>query len=264
MPQRRAGRHGSNGPIHAGQALTCRPAVCRSARPTAFKWPLPVVALVAALLAVGGCGNGDADLANGKRLFTQRCGSCHVLADANTRGTLGPNLDDSFRQALADGLGKSTVEGVVSEQIELPQGGQMPANLVTGSDRDDVAAYVADVVGKRGSGGGAPAGGGASGGTAQANARGELEIPADATGQLLFKFKRAETKAGRVTLLSKNDAPVPHNIAVKGGGVEEEGDQVTNGGTSRVTVNLKAGNYTYYCSVPGHEQGGMKGTLTVK
>jgi mono/diheme cytochrome c family protein len=221
------------------------------------------IALVAALSVLTGCGGGDGnpDLAKGKQLFTQRCGSCHVLSDAGTKGTIGPNLDDSFRQAIADGIGRDTVEGVVDEQIAFPQGGQMPANLVRGDDRKAVAAYVAAVVGKRGGGTPSPQGGG---GTAKANARNEVEIPTDETGQLLFKFKNATAKAGNVALLSKNESPVPHDISVKDGGIDEQGDQVSNGGTSKVTVNLEPGTYTFYCSVPGHEQGGMKGTLTVR
>jgi plastocyanin len=91
-----------------------------------------------------------------------------------------------------------------------------------------------------------------------------VEIPTDSSGQLLYKFKSASAKTGNVTLLSKNDSPVPHDISLKGNGVDENGDQVTDGGTSKVTAKLKAGKYTFYCSVPGHEQGGMKGTLTVK
>jgi mono/diheme cytochrome c family protein len=225
---------------------------------------LQVLALLAALLPLAGCGGADnPDLAKGKQLFTQRCGSCHALADANTRGTLGPDLDDSFRQAIADGLGRSTVEGVVNEQIAFPQGGQMPANLVTGADREAVAAYVADVAGKRSTGTTTPGGDGPSG-TAKANDKNEVEIPADATGQLAFEFKDATANAGGVTLLSKNDSQVPHDISIKGRGVDEQGNQVTGGGTSKVTVDLKPGTYTFYCSVPGHEQGGMKGTLTVK
>jgi plastocyanin len=219
------------------------------------------LAVGASLLGGCGGGGGEPDLARGKQLFTQRCGSCHVLTDAGSRGTIGPNLDDSFRQAIADGLGRDTVEGVVSEQIAFPQGGQMPANLVKGDDRKAVAAYVAETAGKRG-GGTTPADG--QGGEAEANAKNEVEIPADATGQLLYEFKSASAKAGNVTLLSKNDSPVPHDISLKGGGVDEKGNQVTNGETSEVTANVRAGRYTFYCSVPGHEQGGMKGTLTVK
>jgi plastocyanin len=211
----------------------------------------------------GGSGGDQPDLARGKELFTQRCGSCHVLSDAGSRGTLGPNLDDSFRQAISDGLGRSTVEGVVSEQIAFPQGGQMPANLVEGADREAVSAYVAAVAGKRG-GGTTGANGDQQGGEAKANAKNEVEIPADPDGQLLYEFKSASAKPGRVTLLSKNDSEVPHDISVKGSGVDEKGNQVTGGGTSRVTASLKSGEYTFYCSVPGHEQGGMKGTLTIK
>ena len=148
--------------------------------------------------------------------------------DAGSKGTIGPNLDDSFRQAIADGLGRDTIEGVVSEQIAFPQGGQMPANLVEGDDRKAVAAYVADVAGKRGGGTTGPAGDG-PGGEAKANAKNEVEIPADSTGQLLYEFKSASAKPGNVTLLSKNDSPVPHDISLKGGGVDEKGNQVTDG-----------------------------------
>jgi mono/diheme cytochrome c family protein len=224
-----------------------------------------LLVLLGGVLALGGCGSGSesTDLAKGKQLFVQRCGSCHTLADANTKGVIGPNLDDSFRQSIADGLGRSTIEGVVAEQIAVPQGGQMPANLVEGDDRKAVAAYVAKAVGKSGEAGTTtPADG--QGGEAKANARNEVEIPTDKSGQLHFKFKSASATAGMVTLLSKNDSPVPHDISVKGNGVDENGDQVTGGKTSKVTVNLKPGKYTFYCSVPGHEQGGMKGTLEVQ
>jgi mono/diheme cytochrome c family protein len=222
--------------------------------------------LAGALGALSGCGGGgNEDLEKGKQLFTQRCGSCHVLADADTRGVIGPDLDDSFAQAIADGLGRDTVQGVVREQIAFPQGGQMPANLVEGEDADSVAAYVADVAGKRPRGGSRPAADAdGQGGTAKANARGEVEIPADPTGQLRFEFEEATAKAGEVTLVSKNDSSVPHNIAIKDGGIKEEGPVVSGGKTSRVGARLKRGRYTFYCSVPGHEQGGMKGTLSIE
>jgi plastocyanin len=60
-----------------------------------------------------------------------------------------------------------------------------------------------------------------------------------------------------------NDGDLPHNVAIKGNGVDEKGEIVQNGGTSTVTATLEAGEYTFYCSVPGHEAGGMTGTLTV-
>ena len=220
------------------------------------------IAAAAGLFALAGCGDGGGDPQTGKQLFVQTCGSCHQLADANTRGTIGPDLDDAFAQSLRDGLGRDTVEGVVRKQIDVPLGA-MPPKLLKGKEADSVAAYVADVAGKPAAPG-AATGSPGGGGTAKAGANGELSIPADSSGQLAYEYTKATAKAGKVTLLSKNDAPVPHDISIRGNGVEEEGDQVTDGGTSKVSVELKPGKYEFYCSVPGHEQGGMKGTLTVR
>ncbi len=104
--------------------------------------------LVAALAA--GCGGspvaapGSADLANGKTLFQQRCGSCHTLADAGTQGTIGPNLDDAYLQPRLNGFHSSSFEAMIRNQIEQAEE-PMPRNLVTGQDAVDVAAYVASV-----------------------------------------------------------------------------------------------------------------------
>jgi plastocyanin len=218
---------------------------------------LPAIALVAGATALGACGGGGkADEAKGKQLFTQKCGACHVLENAGTKGVQGPNLDLAFKQSVADGLGRSTIEGVVKEQIALPQGGVMPAKIVAGDDAEDVAAYVADAIGKKGG-----ATGGGPSGTAKANAQNVVDIPTDPSGQLVYKFKNATAKAGKVTVESTNDASVPHDIALQGG---PAGSVVQGGGVSKFTANLKAGSYTFYCTVPGHEQAGMKGTLTVK
>ena len=221
-----------------------------------LKLLLAAIALLAGAAAIGACGSSKADEATGKQLFAQRCGACHVLANAGTKGVQGPNLDLAFKKSIADGLGRSTIRGVVRKQIEFPQGGVMPANLVKGKQAEDVAAYVADAIGKAGG----AAGGGPSG-TAKANAQDVVQIPTDPTGQLAYKFKNATAKAGKVTLESKNDSSVPHDIAIKGG---PAGPVVQGGGTSKITASLKPGSYTFYCTVPGHEQAGMKGTLTVK
>ena len=121
-----------------------------------------VLSAVAALAALAGCGGDKGDKASGKQLFTQRCGSCHVLADAGAKGTIGPNLDDAFAQARADGYKESAILNIVHDQIRYP--GQyataqnnpnylkanMPANLVRGQDAEDVAAYVAANAGLQG------------------------------------------------------------------------------------------------------------------
>lgn len=112
-----------------------------------------------AALAATGCGTtglpeaGSGDVTRGKELFTASCGSCHVLADAGTKGQIGPNLDHAFVQARADGLGETTIESVVRGQIaypvEEPTTGLpgMPADIVEGDDANSVAAYVASVAG---------------------------------------------------------------------------------------------------------------------
>jgi mono/diheme cytochrome c family protein len=71
-----------------------------------------------------GCGTGgytsEGSQGAGKQLFTQRCGGCHVLADAGTAGTIGPNLDNAFAQARADGMTSETFTQVVAGQIRFP------------------------------------------------------------------------------------------------------------------------------------------------
>jgi uncharacterized cupredoxin-like copper-binding protein len=91
-----------------------------------------------------------------------------------------------------------------------------------------------------------------------------LKLSADPGGNLKFDKSSLSAKAGKVTLAMSNPASVPHAIAVKGSGVTKAGDTVGNGGTSTISVDLKPGKYEFYCPVPGHEQAGMKGTLTVK
>ena len=209
------------------------------------------------------------DLVNGKTLFVGKgtCGSCHTLARAGTKGNQGPNLDEAFGPARRHGLGEKTVEGVVRQQIALVRRGSiMRPDLVKGDDARDVAAYVAAVAGRPGKDTGALARAGqpkASGKPAVAK-DGLLEIPADPSGALAYTAKAATAKAGEVRFESPNESAVEHNIAVKGPGLDEKGPVVKDGGVSKLAVDLKPGKYTFYCSVPGHEAGGMKGELTVE
>jgi plastocyanin len=89
-----------------------------------------------------------------------------------------------------------------------------------------------------------------------------LENPADPS-QLRFSKSTLEAPAGTITLVMENPSAIEHNIAVRGEGVDEQGEVVGQGQESRVAVELEPGEYEFYCSVPGHEQAGMKGTLTV-
>jgi len=124
--------------------------------------------LLGAAFALAGCGTGStvpssANLDNGKKLFLSgkdgkpSCQSCHTLAAAGAFGKTGPNLDDAFafvRNApdKGDRFQESTIANVVLDQIRYPAinvepAYLMPANLVTGEDAEDVAAYVASVAG---------------------------------------------------------------------------------------------------------------------
>jgi mono/diheme cytochrome c family protein len=127
-----------------------------------------IVALVvaAAALSLAACGRDEPDLSNGKALFVEQCGSCHVLGRAGTAGPTGPDLDAAFRSAIADGMDRDTVEGVVHDQILNPrQNSAMPADLVTGDDARDVAAYVGFAAAKPGEDAGALAAAGLAGAT---------------------------------------------------------------------------------------------------
>ena len=93
---------------------------------------------------------------------------------------------------------------------------------------------------------------------------GSIRVEANPQGQLRFERDRLETTAGTRTLELTNSSPLPHNIAVVGQGVDVVGPTVPRGGTSRVTVALRPGRYTFYCSVLGHREGGMEGTLLVR
>ena len=144
-------------------------------------------------------------------------------------GTTGPDLDAAFRQSRVDGLGESTFEGVVLGQILHPNRNpqlnpenpsettpQMPANIVTGQDARDVAAYVAYAAGKQGEDEGRLADAGASQaeGTAEAE-NGVLDIPVAARG-LAYKFADAKAPAGSVQIKSENPQSTPHDIAIDG------------------------------------------------
>jgi uncharacterized cupredoxin-like copper-binding protein len=81
--------------------------------------------------------------------------------------------------------------------------------------------------------------------------------------KIAFNHKTLKAKHGTVTLVMANPSGLPHAIAVEGHGVDKHGKTVMKGGTSRVTVKVKKGTYTFYCPVDGHRAAGMKGKLIV-
>jgi plastocyanin len=225
--------------------------------------------LTVALLA-SGCSakQRDGDQVAGKQLFVKKCGSCHVLGRAGTKGVTGPNLDEAFHQGLSDGLGSDGVRGVVRKQIAYPSragikgSGVMPANLAEGKQADDIASYVAAVVSKGGKDTGLLANAVPTPGAGKplVAKNGTLDIAADPNGGLLYDAKAASSPAGPLTIKFDNASGVPHNVVIDGKGKTP----VIPKGSASFKADLTAGKYTYYCSVPGHRQAGMVGTLTVK
>jgi plastocyanin len=220
------------------------------------------------LVSLGGCAvkHPTANVVKGKQLFVAKCGSCHTLSHAQSAGVTGPNLDDAFSQDRADGVKSASIQGLVDYWIRYPNTqGIMPAKLLNGQAAQDVAAYVGLVAGRPGQDTGELAAAVSTvKQTPAVEKNGALQIDADPTGQLKFLASSASATPGKVVLRMQNKSTTPHDIAITGGGVNQIGPVVSNGGTSTVSTSLKPGKYTFYCSVPGHRQAGMFGTLTVK
>jgi plastocyanin len=105
---------------------------------------------------------------------------------------------------------------------------------------------------------GANQGGGGGGST--------VKLSADPSGALKFDTDSLSAKAGSVTIDFDNPAAISHDVAVEDSSGKELGtsDLISQSKTTLDLSNLKPGTYTYFCTVPGHREGGMEGTLTVK
>ena len=226
--------------------------------------------LAAAAVLASGCTNTgseqSADVVNGKQLFVKKCGSCHTLARAGTKGVVGPNLDAAFVNSRVQHQGDDQLRGVILGQILYPgRGGVMPAKLVKGDDANDVASYISRVVSRPGQDTGllANAVKQAGGGKPIAAANGVLNIAADPGGQLVFASKVATASAGPIEIQMPNQSGIDHNLVVEGNGTKIATAVIKNG-VAKASGTLKAGSYAFYCAVPGHRAGGMEGKLTVK
>jgi plastocyanin len=98
---------------------------------------------------------------------------------------------------------------------------------------------------------------------AEAGASTALKLAANPSGQLSYNTKQLAAKAGKVTITMTNMSPLEHNVTVAKGSTVLGATPTFQGGSRTLTLNLKPGTYTFYCSVPGHRQAGMEGTLTV-
>jgi|SRR5918994_1033042 plastocyanin len=92
-----------------------------------------------------------------------------------------------------------------------------------------------------------------------------LELSAPEDGTLAFDTDELEAGAGEVTIDFTNPAAIEHDVAIGTDGDEiAKSDLVSDGQTAEASAKLDPGEYVFYCTVPGHREGGMEGTLTVK
>lgn len=98
---------------------------------------------------------------------------------------------------------------------------------------------------------------------AAAPASTSLALSANPEGRLTYSTKALSAKAGNVTIKLANASPVEHNVTIALGSTVLGAAPTFAGGSKTIALKLKPGKYSFYCSVPGHRQAGMEGTLTV-
>jgi plastocyanin len=119
--------------------------------------------------------------------------------------------------------------------------------------------------GEESSGGAAAESEAKSGGGEASGGESTVEFEADPSGELAYTSTEASAKAGKVTIDFNNPQGLTHDVAIE----DEKGETIGKteliaDSQTSTTVDLKPGTYHYYCTVPGHREAGMEGTLTVK
>jgi plastocyanin len=125
---------------------------------------------------------------------------------------------------------------------------------------DDDGTTTTDTGGEATNGAATGGGGGGAGGGST------IQIEADPEGGLAYTTTSVSAKAGDLTIAFTNPQPVGHDVEVEDESDEDLGktEVITESSESVTIKDLKPGKYTFYCSVPGHREAGMEGTLTVK
>ncbi len=127
-----------------------------------------------------------------------------------------------------------------------------------GSDSSTTTSSAEEANGGAAAESGKESGGGEGGGSTVA-------FEADPNGELAYTTTEASAKAGNVTVDFKNPQSLTHDVAIEDSSGKEVGKtELIGEGETSTSVDLKSGTYTFYCTVPGHREAGMEGTLTVK
>jgi plastocyanin len=82
--------------------------------------------------------------------------------------------------------------------------------------------------------------------------------------QIAYTAKALSSKPGKVTIDFTNPAPIQHDVAIAKGSRQLAKSQLISQSSTSVSADLAPGRYVFYCTVPGHRQAGMEGTLAVK
>jgi len=160
----------------------------------------------------------------------------------NESGALGGEREELEEEAEKEAEGPEEEEPVgPTEGSQEGQGGQAPGSKGSGSGQSGQSA--------------------ASKGSAAASTT--LQLAAEPT-QLLFDKEELSAKAGEVTIDFDNPSAIPHNVVILKDGKELAGTPEITEGKESVSADLEAGAYEFICSVPGHAEAGMRGTLEVQ
>jgi uncharacterized cupredoxin-like copper-binding protein len=82
--------------------------------------------------------------------------------------------------------------------------------------------------------------------------------------ELAFEEKSANGMAGLIEIELANESEVGHDVTIEKGSKELGKTEIISKSTAATEIDLKPGKYTFFCSVPGHREAGMEGTLTIK
>jgi plastocyanin len=91
-----------------------------------------------------------------------------------------------------------------------------------------------------------------------------VSVSSPADGELVFEPEALTAKAGAVTISYDNPSPVDHSVAIEDGSETLAESEIVTEATTSATADLEPGEFVFYCTVPGHREGGMEGTLTVE